>query len=51
MMPLEHVKREIERNIGSQFDVRAADAFFSINLNRLMTQFADRPTTIAEQFT
>ena len=44
MLPLEHVKREIERNVGTQFDVRAVDALFSLDMNRLMRQFVERAT-------
>jgi putative nucleotidyltransferase with HDIG domain len=42
MLPFEHVKREIERNVGTQFDVRAVDALFSLDMNRLMRQFVER---------
>ena len=42
MLPFEHVKREIERNVGTQFDVRAVDALFSLDMNRLMHQFVER---------
>jgi putative nucleotidyltransferase with HDIG domain len=45
MLPFEHVKHEIERNVGTQFDVRAVDALFSLDMNRLMHQFAERATT------
>ncbi|HUX01817.1 MAG: HD domain-containing phosphohydrolase [Phycisphaerae bacterium] len=44
MMPLEHVRLEIERNVGTQFDVRAVDALFALDMSRLMSQFAERTT-------
>ena len=45
MLPFEHVKREIERNVGTQFDVHVVDALFALDMNRLMHQFAERATT------
>jgi putative nucleotidyltransferase with HDIG domain len=42
MLPLEHVRREIERNVGTQFDVRVVDALSAIDMGRLMHQFAER---------
>jgi len=44
MLPFEHVKREIERNVGTQFDVHVVDALFALDMNRLMHQFAERAT-------
>ena len=38
-LPLEHVKREIRENAGAQFDVRVVEAFFGLNLDRLMRLF------------
>ena len=48
MLPFEHVKREIERNVGTQFDVHVVDALFALDMNRLMHQFAERATTRTE---
>jgi len=47
MMSLDEVKREIERNVGTQFDVRVVDALFSFDLDRLMRMFAERSTLCA----
>ena len=44
MMPLDEVKQEIKRNVGTQFDVRVVDALFSFDLDRLMRMFAERST-------
>ena len=44
MMPLEQVKREIQRNIGTQFDVQAAEALLGLNMNQLMRELVERPT-------
>ena len=49
MMPLEQVKREIQRNIGAQFDARAAQALLSLNLNRLMRELVERPAAAGVQ--
>ena len=44
MLPMEYVKKEIERCIGTQFDVRAAEALLSLDMTQLMKEFAERPT-------
>jgi putative nucleotidyltransferase with HDIG domain len=44
MLPLEYVVREIERNVGIQFDLRVVDALMGLGPARLMEQFAQRPT-------
>ena len=44
MLPLEYVVREIERNVGRQFDLRAVEALLGLGPARLMQEFADRPT-------
>lgn len=48
MMSLDEVKREIERNVGTQFDVRVVDALLSFDLDRLMRMFAERSTPCAQ---
>ena len=42
VLPLDEVKREIERNAGTQFDLRAADALLGLDFNRLLRLFAER---------
>jgi putative nucleotidyltransferase with HDIG domain len=42
VMPLAQVKREIERNTGTQFDARVAEALLSLDLERLMEELAAR---------
>jgi HD-GYP domain-containing protein (c-di-GMP phosphodiesterase class II) len=41
MLPLGYVVREIERNVGRQFDVEAVDALFALDPGRLVQRFAD----------
>lgn len=43
-MPLERVLQEIRTHRGTQFAPPVVDAFFRMDLDRLMQQFADRPT-------
>ena len=42
MLPLEHVKREIERNAGAQFDLAVAEAFLGLDLAGLLRLFTER---------
>jgi putative nucleotidyltransferase with HDIG domain len=46
MLPLDQVRQEIERNIGSQFDETLARALLDLDLHQLMRQFVERPTTV-----
>jgi putative nucleotidyltransferase with HDIG domain len=46
MLPLELVRQEIQRNIGTQFDADAARVLLAMDLNQLMREFAERPTTL-----
>lgn len=41
-LAMDHVVKEIEHNVGTQFDVRAADALLGLDLAGLMQQFARR---------
>ena len=43
MLPLDEAIREIKRNKGTQFDAAVTEAFFRIDLERLMKQFAQEP--------
>ena len=45
ILPLEHAIREIRHNRGTQFDVAVAEAFFRLDLDRLMQQFAREAAT------
>jgi len=49
MLPLEYVVREIERNVGRQFDVQVVDALFAIGPARLIQQFVDRPSSVCAE--
>jgi len=49
MLPLDHVRREIENHVGTQFDAQAAGALLGMNLNGLMREFMDRPTSVCVQ--
>jgi len=44
MLPVEQAIREIRQNKGTQFDAAVTDAFFRLDLSRLMQQFAQQPT-------
>jgi putative nucleotidyltransferase with HDIG domain len=44
MLPLEQVKHEIQRCIGTQFDETVAQALLGLNLHHLMREFVERPT-------
>jgi putative nucleotidyltransferase with HDIG domain len=46
MLPLEQVKLEIRRCMGTQFDEAAARALLSLDLHQLMRAFVERPTTV-----
>jgi putative nucleotidyltransferase with HDIG domain len=46
MLPLDEVRREIERNSGTQFDENLAKVFLNLDLHQLMRQFVERPTTV-----
>jgi len=46
MLPLDEVRREIERNSGTQFDENLAKVFLNLDLHQLMRQFLERPTTV-----
>ncbi len=46
MLPLEHAIGEIQRNVGTQFDVAVAEAFFRLDLDRLRQQFAEEPAAL-----
>ena len=43
MLPLQEAIREVRRNKGTQFDAAVTEAFFRINLSRLVQQFAQEP--------
>jgi len=43
-MPMERVLEEIRTHTGTQFDPAVVDAFFSLDRDRLLQQFADRPS-------
>ena len=46
MLPLSHVIDEIRRNDGVQFDPAVVEAFFRINLKRLMQQFVEQSPSL-----
>jgi len=43
MLPFQEAIREVRRNKGTQFDAAVTEAFFRIDLNRLVQQFAQEP--------
>ena len=43
MLPFQEAIREIRRNKGTQFDAAVTEAFFRIDLSRLVQQFAQEP--------
>ncbi len=45
-LPMEKVRCEIERNVGRQFDARAADALLALDVERLMGQVTSQPAQV-----
>ncbi|MBM4017412.1 MAG: HD-GYP domain-containing protein [Planctomycetes bacterium] len=43
MLPLDQVRREIERHTGTQFDSRAVEALLGMNLEQVLVELESRP--------